>query len=102
MVCSRAVAVPFAKDAEGHACPEGTLRCTLAAPWHESWNLKLQVVSLQIMDISLAPLCCVLNPDARSRFLVLFQAPTSCRALLLPCTHLWHFTLNISFRCPLS
>ena len=84
MVCTGAV--PLAQLAEGHACAEGTLGRTLAAPWPESWSLELQVVSLQIVDISLTLLCCVPNPDARSRFLLLFQAPTShVWALLLLC-----------------
>lgn len=70
----------FAKHADGPPRAEGTLGRTLTAPWCETWSLKLQVVSLQIADGSLALICRILNSNAKSCFLLLFQALTSvCR-----------------------
>lgn len=79
----------FAKHADGHPRAEGTLGRMLTAPWCETWSLKSQVVSLQIADGSLALICCILNSNAKSCFLLLFQALTSCvwALLLSPAFH---------------
>lgn len=64
------------------------------APWRESWCLQLQVVPLQITGLSLALLCCILNPDAKRRFLLLYQARPlhGLRSCIIPLSacHPWY------------
>lgn len=69
------------------------------APWRESWCLQLQVVPLQITGLSLALLCCILNPDAKRCFLLLYQRNLcvgSAPALYLSL----RVTLGTSLSCP--